>query len=143
MIEIGSEELGALQESTCYPQYIGGYNSGVKVYYSTVNVRSRGEEKITARELLGSDSHRERTTTECSSKAMPSATHVDDIDDKDLIQLSSKPHALLPFLQLQSATSLSRLYQSPSSCLSIFRSKKFINIPILLFLTLKSGCWIL
>ncbi|KAF9269270.1 transcription factor Tfb2 [Marasmius fiardii PR-910] len=36
---------------------------------------------------------------------------------------SSTPthHALLPFLQVQSATALSRLYQSPSSCLSIFR----------------------
>ncbi|KAJ8092964.1 RNA polymerase II transcription factor B 52 kDa subunit [Marasmius tenuissimus] len=30
-------------------------------------------------------------------------------------------HALLPFLQVQSANALSRLYQSPSSCLSIFR----------------------
>ncbi|KAG7086752.1 hypothetical protein E1B28_002684 [Marasmius oreades] len=33
----------------------------------------------------------------------------------------SSTHALLPFLQVQSATALSRLYQSPSSCLSIFR----------------------
>ncbi|KAH9985132.1 transcription factor Tfb2-domain-containing protein [Russula vinacea] len=30
-------------------------------------------------------------------------------------------HALLPFLQTQSQTSLTRLYQRPSSCLSIFR----------------------
>ncbi|KAI0287312.1 transcription factor Tfb2 [Russula brevipes] len=30
-------------------------------------------------------------------------------------------HALLPFLQTQSQTSLGRLYQRPSSCLSIFR----------------------
>ncbi|KAJ3711331.1 transcription factor Tfb2-domain-containing protein [Lentinula raphanica] len=45
----------------------------------------------------------------------------DTLDDKNSITVSNKPHALLPFLQLQSATSLSRLYQSPSSCLSIFR----------------------
>ncbi|KAJ7590227.1 transcription factor Tfb2-domain-containing protein [Mycena floridula] len=32
-----------------------------------------------------------------------------------------KPHALLPFLQSQTAAALSRLYQKPSSCLSIFR----------------------
>ncbi|THU92975.1 transcription factor Tfb2 [Dendrothele bispora CBS 962.96] len=32
-----------------------------------------------------------------------------------------KTHALLPFLHQQSATALSRLYTSPSSCLSIFR----------------------
>jgi len=32
------------------------------------------------------------------------------------------PHALLPFLRLQSQTTLTRLYQRPSSCLSIFRS---------------------
>ncbi|KAL4062894.1 transcription factor Tfb2-domain-containing protein [Scleroderma citrinum] len=31
------------------------------------------------------------------------------------------PHALLPFLRLQSQTTLTRLYQRPSSCLSIFR----------------------
>ncbi|KAI0295896.1 transcription factor Tfb2 [Multifurca ochricompacta] len=30
-------------------------------------------------------------------------------------------HALLPFLQTQSQTSLTRMYQRPSSCLSIFR----------------------
>lgn len=30
-------------------------------------------------------------------------------------------HALLPFLHTQSQTSLTRLYQRPSSCLSIFR----------------------
>ncbi|KAH9481370.1 General transcription and DNA repair factor IIH subunit TFB2 [Psilocybe cubensis] len=31
------------------------------------------------------------------------------------------PHALLPFLQSQSQNTLTRLYQRPSSCLSIFR----------------------
>ncbi|TFK33448.1 transcription factor Tfb2-domain-containing protein [Crucibulum laeve] len=31
------------------------------------------------------------------------------------------PHALLPFLQSQSQSTLTRLYQRPSSCLSIFR----------------------
>ncbi|EIM90946.1 transcription factor Tfb2 [Stereum hirsutum FP-91666 SS1] len=31
------------------------------------------------------------------------------------------PHALLPFLQSQSQTALTRLYNRPSSCLSIFR----------------------
>ncbi|KIK58083.1 hypothetical protein GYMLUDRAFT_228371 [Collybiopsis luxurians FD-317 M1] len=51
---------------------------------------------------------------------MPSA-HPDNVDDKTLALIANRPHALLPFLQLQSATSLSRLYQSPSSCLSIFR----------------------
>jgi len=30
-------------------------------------------------------------------------------------------HSLLPFLQLQSQNTLTRLYQRPSSCLSIFR----------------------
>ncbi|KAJ3982165.1 transcription factor Tfb2-domain-containing protein [Lentinula detonsa] len=45
----------------------------------------------------------------------------DSVDDKTLTIISNKPHALLPFLRSQSATSLSRLYQSPSSCLSIFR----------------------
>jgi hypothetical protein len=33
----------------------------------------------------------------------------------------NSPHSLLPFLQSQSQTTLSRLYQRPSSCLSIFR----------------------
>ncbi|KAJ7173953.1 transcription factor Tfb2-domain-containing protein [Mycena crocata] len=33
----------------------------------------------------------------------------------------SSPHSLLPFLQSQSQTTLTRLYQRPSSCLSIFR----------------------
>ncbi|KAJ3906394.1 transcription factor Tfb2 [Lentinula edodes] len=52
---------------------------------------------------------------------MPS-NNTDGVDDiRDLTPVLNKPHALLPFLQLQSATSLSRLYQSPSSCLSIFR----------------------
>ncbi|KAJ3876857.1 transcription factor Tfb2 [Lentinula edodes] len=52
---------------------------------------------------------------------MPS-NNSDGVDDiRDLTPVLNKPHALLPFLQLQSATSLSRLYQSPSSCLSIFR----------------------
>lgn len=36
--------------------------------------------------------------------------------------LESTPHALLPFLQTQSQNTLTRLYQRPSSCLSIFRS---------------------
>jgi hypothetical protein len=31
------------------------------------------------------------------------------------------PHALLPFLHQQSQNTLTRLYQRPSSCLSIFR----------------------
>ena len=35
--------------------------------------------------------------------------------------LESSPHALLPFLQSQSQNTLTRLYQRPSSCLSIFR----------------------
>jgi transcription initiation factor TFIIH subunit 4 len=35
---------------------------------------------------------------------------------------SGNPHSLLPFLQRQSQGTLTRLYQSPSSCLSIFRS---------------------
>ncbi|KAJ7760628.1 transcription factor Tfb2 [Mycena maculata] len=39
----------------------------------------------------------------------PSAEHV------------NSPHSLLPFLQSQSQTTLTRLYQRPSSCLSIFR----------------------
>lgn len=34
---------------------------------------------------------------------------------------SNVPHALLPFLQSQSQNTLTRLYQRPSSCLSIFR----------------------
>ncbi|KAJ6596034.1 transcription factor Tfb2-domain-containing protein [Mycena sp. CBHHK59/15] len=34
---------------------------------------------------------------------------------------ASSPHSLLPFLQSQSQTTLTRLYQRPSSCLSIFR----------------------
>ncbi|KAJ7207024.1 transcription factor Tfb2 [Mycena rebaudengoi] len=33
----------------------------------------------------------------------------------------NSPHSLLPFLQSQSQTTLTRLYQRPSSCLSIFR----------------------
>ena len=36
---------------------------------------------------------------------------------------SSTPHYLLPFLQSQPQNTLARLYQRPSSCLSIFRSK--------------------
>ncbi|KAF8485736.1 transcription factor Tfb2 [Russula ochroleuca] len=36
-------------------------------------------------------------------------------------QQEHRLHALLPFLQTQSQTSLTRLYQRPSSCLSIFR----------------------
>ncbi|KIM85031.1 hypothetical protein PILCRDRAFT_817867 [Piloderma croceum F 1598] len=35
--------------------------------------------------------------------------------------IESSPHALLPFLQSQSQNTLTRLYQRPSSCLSIFR----------------------
>ncbi|KAI3615975.1 transcription factor tfiih complex subunit tfb2 [Moniliophthora roreri] len=42
-------------------------------------------------------------------------------DDDTNPDSASNPHSLLPFLQVQSPTSLSRLYQSPSSCLSIFR----------------------
>jgi transcription initiation factor TFIIH subunit 4 len=57
---------------------------------------------------------------------MPS-TRSDDAEDKNLDPILAKPHALLPFLQLQSATALSRLYQSPSSCLSIFRSIMLFN----------------
>ncbi|KAJ7650868.1 transcription factor Tfb2-domain-containing protein [Roridomyces roridus] len=34
---------------------------------------------------------------------------------------NSSPHSLLPFLQSQSQTILTRLYQRPASCLSIFR----------------------
>ena len=36
-------------------------------------------------------------------------------------------HALLPFLQTQSQTSLTRLYQRPSSCLSIFRYARMLS----------------
>ncbi|KII89693.1 hypothetical protein PLICRDRAFT_39828 [Plicaturopsis crispa FD-325 SS-3] len=46
---------------------------------------------------------------------MPSAPWSPETDVQD------KPHALLPFLQSQSQNTLTRLYQRPSSCLSIFR----------------------
>ncbi|KAH9954343.1 transcription factor Tfb2 [Russula dissimulans] len=46
---------------------------------------------------------------------MPTATR------KAEDQQEHRIHALLPFLQTQSQTSLTRLYQRPSSCLSIFR----------------------
>ncbi|KAF5378988.1 hypothetical protein D9757_009118 [Collybiopsis confluens] len=55
------------------------------------------------------------------SIASASKNRSDNADDKSLITELNEPHALLPFLQLQPATSLTRLYQSPSSCLSIFR----------------------
>ncbi|KAK7466318.1 RNA polymerase II transcription factor B 52 kDa subunit [Stygiomarasmius scandens] len=44
------------------------------------------------------------------------------VDDNSLDSLeNTKSHPLLPFLQLQSHTALTRLYTSPSSCLSVFR----------------------
>ncbi|KAG6817623.1 hypothetical protein H0H87_006251 [Tephrocybe sp. NHM501043] len=46
----------------------------------------------------------------------PGETSVPDADAK-----ISLPHPLIPFLQLQSQTTLTRLYQLPSSCLSIYR----------------------
>jgi transcription initiation factor TFIIH subunit 4 len=46
----------------------------------------------------------------------PSVADVPDID-----VLKNSPHALLPFLPSQSQNTLTRLYQRPSSCLSIFR----------------------
>jgi len=46
---------------------------------------------------------------------MPTATgRIEDQQERRI-------HALLPFLQTQSQTSLTRLYQRPSSCLSVFR----------------------
>src|ERR1700722_11231686 len=39
----------------------------------------------------------------------------------------STPHTLLPFLHSQSQSTLTRLYQRPSSCLSIFRSVIFLR----------------
>jgi transcription initiation factor TFIIH subunit 4 len=47
---------------------------------------------------------------------MPSAISLDE----------STPHTLLPFLHSQSQSTLTRLYQRPSSCLSIFRSVIFL-----------------
>ena len=44
------------------------------------------------------------------------------VDAANSVALESSPHALLPFLQSQSQNTLTRLYQRPSSCLSIFRS---------------------
>ena len=44
------------------------------------------------------------------------------VDAANNAALESSPHALLPFLQSQSQNTLTRLYQRPSSCLSIFRS---------------------
>ncbi|KAF7773172.1 hypothetical protein Agabi119p4_5339 [Agaricus bisporus var. burnettii] len=46
---------------------------------------------------------------------MPALQRPSEADKKD------SPHALLPFLQTQSQTTLTRLYQRPSSCLSVFR----------------------
>ncbi|KAL1741910.1 transcription factor Tfb2-domain-containing protein [Schizophyllum fasciatum] len=40
---------------------------------------------------------------------------------QDQPELASAPHSLLPFLQSQPQNTLTRLYQRPSSCLSIFR----------------------
>ncbi|KAF5327195.1 hypothetical protein D9619_004975 [Psilocybe cf. subviscida] len=39
----------------------------------------------------------------------------------DNSEQAESPHTLLPFLQSQSSSTLTRLYQRPSSCLSIFR----------------------
>ncbi|KAJ8588271.1 transcription factor Tfb2 [Rhizopogon salebrosus TDB-379] len=46
---------------------------------------------------------------------------VQSLQDTDVILPQHTPHALLPFLQSQSQNTLTRLYQRPSSCLSIFR----------------------
>lgn len=43
------------------------------------------------------------------------------LQNADVIVPQHVPHPLLPFLQSQSQTTLTRLYQRPSSCLSIFR----------------------
>ncbi|KDR78688.1 hypothetical protein GALMADRAFT_244190 [Galerina marginata CBS 339.88] len=49
---------------------------------------------------------------------MPSAPPYSYADNAEDLHT---PHALLPFLQSQSQNTLTRLYQKPSSCLSIFR----------------------
>ncbi|KAG5353457.1 hypothetical protein C0989_006614 [Termitomyces sp. Mn162] len=41
--------------------------------------------------------------------------------DHDTASKASVPHPLIPFLQLQSQNTLTRLYQLPSSCLAIYR----------------------
>lgn len=46
---------------------------------------------------------------------------VQSLQNTDVIVPQHTPHPLLPFLQSQSQTTLTRLYQRPSSCLSIFR----------------------
>ncbi|KAG2145312.1 transcription factor Tfb2 [Suillus bovinus] len=46
---------------------------------------------------------------------------VQSLKNTDVIVPQHAPHPLLPFLQSQSQTTLTRLYQRPSSCLSIFR----------------------
>ncbi|KAG1845318.1 transcription factor Tfb2-domain-containing protein [Suillus subalutaceus] len=46
---------------------------------------------------------------------------VQSLQNTDVIVPQHAPHPLLPFLQSQSQTTLTRLYQRPSSCLSIFR----------------------
>lgn len=46
---------------------------------------------------------------------------VQSLQNTDVIVPQHVPHPLLPFLQSQSQTTLTRLYQRPSSCLSIFR----------------------
>ncbi|OAX38201.1 transcription factor Tfb2 [Rhizopogon vinicolor AM-OR11-026] len=46
---------------------------------------------------------------------------VQSLQNTDVILPQHTPHPLLPFLQSQSQNTLTRLYQRPSSCLSIFR----------------------
>ena len=53
---------------------------------------------------------------------MPAPAHPASFSEQNATTVTTTPHALLPFLASQSQNTLTRLYQRPSSCLSIFRS---------------------